>query len=72
MYYYKTEVFLVSSTTVGIEIEADKLNYVSYLNYNRIAHTKISSTQPVYLRIQRGDMFRRSQSHPQAIHQMAL
>jgi hypothetical protein len=40
---------------------------VRHINYRRIVHTKISSTQPVYSHVQRGDMFRRSHSHPQAI-----
>jgi hypothetical protein len=38
------------------------------INCKRIVTTKISSTRPVYSRIQRGDMFRLSQRHPQAVH----
>jgi glutamine synthetase len=40
---------------------------IYFINYKRIVHTKISSTQPVYSHVQRSDMFRLSQSHSQAI-----
>jgi hypothetical protein len=38
------------------------------VNYTRSIHTITSPTQPDLLRIQRGDMFRLSKSHPQAFH----
>jgi hypothetical protein len=62
-----------SSRTEKYKIEVDDGNEINdqlkrFLNYTGSVHTIISPTQPNLLCIQRGDMFRLSQSHPQAFH----